>query len=146
MAKKKETVVEKEAEALEEVVEASEDGTEPQATETAEAEMSEVALTLEEQLAQAQQEAGQNLENWQRTAAEFANFKRRQEEQRKILRDRIKAEVLEGVPNSGPQRHCDNLKALGIPVEIKRLDQDYLNKFFDEIDYPKNYPDYSIQV
>lgn len=54
-------------------------------------------VTLEEQLEQAKQEAAQNLESWQRTAAELANFKRRQEEQRKLQRDRIKAEVLEGV-------------------------------------------------
>ncbi len=53
--------------------------------------------TLEEQLIQAQQESTQNLENWQRAAAELANFKRRQEEQLKRQRDQIKAEVLEGV-------------------------------------------------
>jgi molecular chaperone GrpE len=52
---------------------------------------------LKEQLAAAQLEASQNLENWQRTAAEMANFKRRQEEQLKLQRDRIKSEVLEGV-------------------------------------------------
>ena len=53
--------------------------------------------SLEEQLAQARQEAAANLENWQRAAAELANFKRRQEEQRKLLRDQIKADVLQGV-------------------------------------------------
>ncbi len=52
---------------------------------------------LEEQLELARQEAARNLENWQRTAAELANFKRRQEEQRKLLRDTIKSEVVEGV-------------------------------------------------
>lgn len=57
----------------------------------------ESATDLETQLAQAQQEAEQFKENWHRTAAELANYKRRQEEQRKLLRDRIKAEVLEGV-------------------------------------------------
>ena len=57
----------------------------------------EEVLSLEKQLEQARQEAAQNLEGWQRTAAELANFKRRQEEQRKLQRDRIKAEVLEGV-------------------------------------------------
>ncbi len=61
------------------------------------AEEGEVALTLEEQLEEARQEAGKNLEGWQRAVAELANFKRRQEEQRKLQRDRIKAEVLEGV-------------------------------------------------
>jgi molecular chaperone GrpE len=57
----------------------------------------EETFSLEEQLEQVQQEAGTNLEGWQRAAAELANFKRRQEEQRKLQRDRIKAEVLEGV-------------------------------------------------
>jgi len=54
-------------------------------------------LNLPEQLEQARQEAAANLEGWQRTAAELANFKRRQEEQLKLQRDRIKAEVLESV-------------------------------------------------
>jgi molecular chaperone GrpE len=56
----------------------------------------ETAL-LEEQLEQVRQEAARNLENWQRAVAELANFKRRQEEQSKLQRDRIKAETLEGV-------------------------------------------------
>lgn len=54
-------------------------------------------LTLAEQLEQARQEAAANLDGWQRAAAELANFKRRQEEQLKLQRDRIKAEVLESV-------------------------------------------------
>jgi molecular chaperone GrpE len=53
--------------------------------------------SLEEQLEQVRQEAARNLENWQRSVAELANFKRRQEEQSKLQRDRIKAETLEGV-------------------------------------------------
>jgi len=65
------------------------------AVETEEAVVEE--LTLEEQLEQAQQEAAANLDRWQRAVAELANFKRRQEEQRKLLRDQIKADVLEGV-------------------------------------------------
>jgi molecular chaperone GrpE len=64
-------------------------------TEADEAETEE--LSLEEQLEQARQEVADNLEGWQRAAAELANFKRRQEEQRKLQRDRIKAEVLAGV-------------------------------------------------
>ena len=52
---------------------------------------------IEEQLEQVRQEAARNLENWQRAVAELANFKRRQEEQSKFQRDRIKAETLEGV-------------------------------------------------
>ena len=53
--------------------------------------------TTEEQLEHVRQEAARNLENWQRAVAELANFKRRQEEQSKLQRDRIKAETLEGV-------------------------------------------------
>lgn len=68
-----------------------------EATETEADEATAEAPNLEEQLAAAQQEAAENMDRWQRTAAEFANFKRRQEEQRKLQRDRIKAEVLEGV-------------------------------------------------
>ncbi len=68
-----------------------------EAEETIEAEVEEAEASLEEQLLQAQQEAAANLENWQRAAAELANFKRRQEEQRKLQRDRIKADVLQGV-------------------------------------------------
>ncbi len=52
---------------------------------------------LEEQLELARQEAAQNLDKWQRAVAELANFRRRQEEQRKLQRDRIKSEVLAGV-------------------------------------------------
>ena len=52
---------------------------------------------IEEQLEQVRQEAARNLENWQRSVAELANFKRRQEEQSKLQRDRLKAETLEGV-------------------------------------------------
>ncbi|MCB0163408.1 MAG: nucleotide exchange factor GrpE [Anaerolineae bacterium] len=54
-------------------------------------------IELRAELKQAQEEAAKNLENWQRTAAELANYKRRQEEQFKLQRDRIKSEVLEGV-------------------------------------------------
>jgi len=57
----------------------------------------EATPNLEEELELARQEAAQNLENWQRAAAELANYKRRQEEQLKLQRDRIKGEVLQGV-------------------------------------------------
>ncbi|RME98062.1 MAG: nucleotide exchange factor GrpE [Chloroflexi bacterium] len=70
------------------------------AAENAEAagdEASVPADDLETQLAEARQEAARNLENWQRAAAELANFKRRQEEQMKLQRDRIKSDVLQGV-------------------------------------------------
>lgn len=59
--------------------------------------ISEATSTLQEQLEQAQQEAAKNLDGWQRAAAEMANFKRRQEEQAKLQRDMIKADVLQGV-------------------------------------------------
>ncbi len=89
-----ETVAEKEAVAAEAKAEAT-------ATEAADSDNGQVketeALSLEQQLELAQQEAAKNLEAWQRTAAELANFKRRQEEQMKLQRDMIKADVLQGV-------------------------------------------------
>lgn len=66
-------------------------------TEEEEEEEEEPALTLETELELARQEAAKNLDNWQRAVAELANYKRRQEEQRKLQRDRIKSEVLQGV-------------------------------------------------
>ncbi len=60
-------------------------------------ETAETALNLTQQLEEARQEAARNLDNWQRTAAEMANFKRRQEEQLKLQRDMVKADVLQGV-------------------------------------------------
>ncbi len=57
----------------------------------------EAASNLAQQLEQARQEAAKNLDGWQRAAAEMANFKRRQEEQAKLQRDMIKADVLQGV-------------------------------------------------
>jgi len=86
--------------AAEEVTEAVEETKteDPAGAETAaEEEVEEIELTLQEQLELARQEAGENLEGWQRAAAELANYKRRQEEQLKLQRDRIKGEVLEGV-------------------------------------------------
>lgn len=89
---------ETEAEPTVEVTEQPVTAAEPAADAEAEnkTEPNEVEL-LAAQLAEAQAEATRNLENWQRTAAEMANFKRRQEEQMKLQRDRIKSEVLEGV-------------------------------------------------
>ncbi len=54
-------------------------------------------LSLEQQLEVVRQEAAQNLDGWQRAAAELVNFKRRQEDQLKLQRDMIKADVLQGV-------------------------------------------------
>ncbi|MBI1878104.1 MAG: nucleotide exchange factor GrpE [Chloroflexi bacterium] len=77
-----ETVAEKEAEP-----ESSDNGTAREAE----------ALSIEQQLELARQEAGQNLDGWQRAAAELANYKRRQEDQLKLQRDMIKADMLQGV-------------------------------------------------
>ncbi|MCB0169463.1 MAG: nucleotide exchange factor GrpE [Anaerolineae bacterium] len=74
----------------------AEAGNEEDATIAEEPVNNEIAQ-LRAELEQAQEEAAKNLENWQRTAAELANYKRRQEEQFKLQRDRIKSEVLEGV-------------------------------------------------
>jgi molecular chaperone GrpE len=57
----------------------------------------EAAPDLAQELEQARQEAAKNLDGWQRAAAELANYKRRQEEQSKLQRDMIKADVLQGV-------------------------------------------------
>jgi molecular chaperone GrpE len=111
MAKKKDTEnITDETAATEEVVEETskenQEETSPEEvvesdTEETEAEESDEApaeeLSIEQQLEDARQEAAANLDRWQRSVAELANFKRRQEEQRKLQRDRIKGEVLEGV-------------------------------------------------
>lgn len=95
--------------------------------------------TLEEQLELARQEAGQNLEGWQRAAAELANYKRRQEEQLKLQRDRIKGELLEGVLSALDDM---DLAFQNVPEEIDgqlvgwvegfRLVQRKLHKVLDE--------------
>jgi len=94
-----ETADEKQEAPAAEEAEVTENGTETDTVAADEAETEETAeeIALEEQLEQAQQEAAANLDRWHRAAAELANFKRRQEEQRKLQRDRIKAEVLEGI-------------------------------------------------
>lgn len=85
------------APATEAAEEIEDEGTAAVVDEVEELTEAETAPDLATELAEARQEAAKNLENWQRTAAELANYKRRQEEQRKLLRDRIKGEVLEGV-------------------------------------------------
>lgn len=52
---------------------------------------------LQEQLELARQEAAENKDNWLRAVAELSNFRRRQDEQLKLQRDRIKGEMLQGV-------------------------------------------------
>jgi molecular chaperone GrpE len=95
--------------------------------------------SLEEQLALARQEADRNLENWQRAAAEMANFKRRQEEQMRLQRDRIKGEVLEGLISALDDM---DLAFQNVPEEISdqlvgwvegfRLVQRKLDKILDD--------------
>ncbi len=53
--------------------------------------------SIEDELDLARQQAAEFEDNWKRAVAELANYKRRQEEQRKLQRDRIKGEVLERV-------------------------------------------------
>lgn len=60
-------------------------------------EQEQQAAELQEQLDLARQEAAENKDNWLRAVAELSNFRRRQEEQLKLQRDRIKGEVLQGV-------------------------------------------------
>lgn len=95
--------------------------------------------SLEEQLELARQEAAQNFEGWQRAAAELVNYKRRQEEQLKLQRDRIKAEVLEGIISALDDM---DLAFQNVPEEIDgrllgwvegfRLVQRKLNKILDD--------------
>lgn len=104
-----------------------------------EAEAPEAEPDLAEQLELARQEAAENLDGWQRAVAELANFKRRQEEQLKLQRDRIKGEVLEGVISA-----LDDLDLAfqNVPEEIDgqlvgwvegfRLVQRKLNKVLDD--------------
>lgn len=115
----------------------------PETVEPAEAkettEPDDTHAELRKQLEAAQTEAGQNLEGWQRAAAELANFKRRQEEQRKLQRDRIKSEVMEGVISA-----LDDLDLAfqNVPEELEgqllgwvegfRLVQRKLNKILDD--------------
>ncbi len=99
----------------------------------------EESVNLTEQLELAQQEAAKNLEGWQRAAAELANYKRRQEEQLKFQRDRIKAEVLEGIISALDDM---DLAFQNVPEEISdqlvgwvegfRLVQRKLNKVLDD--------------
>ena len=116
-----------------------ETSSEAEASAETEVETVEAEPSLAEQLELAQQAAAQNLEGWQRAAAELANFKRRQEEQLKLQRDRIKGEVLEGVIST-----LDDLDLAfrNVPAEIDgqlvgwvegfRLAQRKLNKVLDD--------------
>lgn len=137
MAKqKKETVAA--TESVEENIPATADETlssTPESTEQTEP----TGPDLVAQLELAQQEAAQNLDGWQRAAAELANYKRRQEEQLKFQRDRIKAEVLEGVISALDDM---DLAFQNVPealsgqlvgwVEGFRLVQRKLNKILDD--------------
>jgi molecular chaperone GrpE len=129
-------------------IEEKKDGDEetPATTETGaesgadEAEVSPVVESdLEEQLELARQEAAKNLDSWQRAAAELANYKRRQAEQLKLQRDRIKGELLEGVLSA-----LDDMELAfqNVPEELDgqlvgwvegfRLVQRKLNKVLDD--------------
>lgn len=132
-AKKEETKVTETTAAPE--VETADAAAEPQPVAGQPAELD----SLQAELDAARDEAGRNLENWQRTAAELANFKRRQEEQAKLQRDRIKAEVLEGVISALDDM---DLAFQNVPAELNgqlvgwvegfRLVQRKLHKILDE--------------
>lgn len=130
------------AEEDQELIEQPEVEAAPQVTapvEEAELEPAAAEPSLQEQLEQAKQEAANYLDSWQRTMAELANFKRRQDEQSKLQRDRIKSEVLEGVISA-----LDDLDLAfqNLPAEIDgqiigwvegfRLVQRKLHKILDE--------------
>jgi molecular chaperone GrpE len=130
-----------EVETAEEAAEVSSEGPAgaDETVETAEETVEAETPSLEEQLELARQEAGKNLDGWQRAVAELANFKRRQEEQLKRQRDRIKGEMLEGVISALDDM---DLAFQNVPEEIDgqlvgwvegfRLVQRKLNKVLDE--------------
>lgn len=102
-------------------------------------EVEETRADLEKQLELALEEAAKNLEGWQRAAAEMANYKRRQEEQLKLQRERIKGEVLVGVISALDDM---DLAFQNVPNELNgqlvgwvegfRLVQRKLNKVLEE--------------
>jgi molecular chaperone GrpE len=128
-AAKSQSEISETEEELQAVVEEATDNKEP----------AEEAPSLEEQLVLAREEAGRNLENWQRAAAEMANFKRRQEEQMRLQRDRIKGEVLAGLISALDDM---DLAFQNVPEEISgqlvgwvegfRLVQRKLDKILDD--------------
>ena len=114
------------------------DGADAAETESTKAE-EEAALSLEEALDLARKKATEFEDNWKRAVAELANYKRRQEEQRKLQRDRIKGEVLEGVVSALDDM---NLAFQNLPEELDgqvvgwvegfRLVQRKLDKILDD--------------
>lgn len=94
---------------------------------------------LQQQLELARQEAAENKDNWLRAVAELSNFRRRQEEQLKLQRDRIKGEVLQGVLSALDDM---DLAFQNVPEELNgqlvgwvegfRLVQRKLDKILDE--------------
>ncbi|HEY72523.1 MAG TPA: nucleotide exchange factor GrpE [Thermoflexia bacterium] len=63
-------------------------------TPTETSEETEKELDVEEQLEKAQTQAAEYLDGWQRTQAEFSNYKKRQETERAQMRTRVSADVL----------------------------------------------------
>ena len=75
------------------VEEAQETAAEAETGEPVEEQESELDV-LSAQLQEAQAQAAEYLDGWQRARAEFANYRRREEQQRQQLRDTIKGQVL----------------------------------------------------
>ena len=69
---------------------------EPAQEETPEPELSE-SERLQLELEQVQAKAAEYLDGWQRARAEFANYRRREEQRRQQLEDTIKGQVLAGL-------------------------------------------------
>jgi molecular chaperone GrpE len=88
--------LEQEAE-LESAVEGSVEAQEkPTSEQPQEEELSEADL-LRAELEQAQARADEYLDGWQRARAEFANYRRREEQRRQQIEDTIKGQVLAGL-------------------------------------------------
>ena len=95
--------------------------------------------TVGDPLTKLKAEAGKNLEGWQRTLAEFQNYKRRTEREQKELRQRVGLDIL---ANILPIIDDFERALLNIPEELQNnawidgitLVQTKFNKLLDEHD------------
>jgi len=82
---------------LESTVEGSVEGQEKPTSELLQEEELSEADLLRAELEQAQARADEYLDGWQRARAEFANYRRREEQRRQQIEDTIKAQLLSGL-------------------------------------------------
>jgi molecular chaperone GrpE len=109
----------------EEITEVVQDETET----TAEAGDQSEPASIEElqvQLAEAQAEAAKNLDSWQRTAADMANYKRRQEEQAQRNRDNIIVDIVREIL---PALDDLDLAFQNLPDSLNEQEANWVNGF-----------------